>query len=110
MYSVREATISDAILLIKLRKRLYRETDFLLLEPGEYDPEITSEKAFILDFIESNNSTVFITVDEESNLIGFMGVAGGRTHRIAHKATLFMGILKEHWGNAPSSLSLWRVL
>jgi RimJ/RimL family protein N-acetyltransferase len=39
-----------------------------------------------------------------TNLIGFMGVAGGRTHRIAHKATLFMGILKEHWGKGIGTL------
>jgi GNAT superfamily N-acetyltransferase len=97
MYSVREATVSDAEPLITLRKILYRETDFLLLEPDEYDPELTSEKAFLSAFIKSKNSAVFIAVDEKSNLIGFMVVAGGKTRRIAHKATLFIGILKEHW-------------
>ncbi len=98
MITIREATEKDAENLIALRQKLYRETNFLLLEPDEYNPTVKSEAAFISAFRQSGNSTVLLAFADKTRLIGFMGVAGGTTNRSAHKATIFMGILKEFWG------------
>ena len=98
MITIREASETDAAALIELRKLLFKETEFLLLEPEEYSPTIDSETCFINAFNKSNNSSVFLAIDERENVIGFMGVAGGTTNRTSHKATIFMGILKKYWG------------
>jgi RimJ/RimL family protein N-acetyltransferase len=99
MFTIREATSADAEKLIELRRKLFNETNFLLLEPDEYNPTVESEKAFISAFEKSKNSAVFLAVDNNSNLVGFMGVAGGTTKRTAHKATIFIGVLEKDWGN-----------
>ncbi|MEH6442697.1 MAG: GNAT family N-acetyltransferase [Oceanospirillaceae bacterium] len=98
MIEIREAVIEDAAALINLRKCLFRETQYLLLEPDEYSPSVESEAGFIKSFIASNNSSIFLAFNENSKLIGFMGVAGGATIRTKHKATVFMGILQSYWG------------
>jgi RimJ/RimL family protein N-acetyltransferase len=95
---IREATQADAGAFINLRRTLFKETNFLLLEPSEYSPSIQSEAAFIKAFNKSANSTILLVFDEYSTLIGFMGVAGGTTNRAAHKADIFMGILQAYWG------------
>jgi RimJ/RimL family protein N-acetyltransferase len=99
MFTIREAASTDAENLIELRRKLFNETNFLLLEPDEYNPTVESETAFISVLKKSKNSAVFLALDNNSNLVGFMGVAGGTTKRTAHKATIFMGVLQKHWGN-----------
>ncbi|MEW8624858.1 MAG: GNAT family N-acetyltransferase [Candidatus Thiodiazotropha sp.] len=97
-FEILEATSKDAESLIELRRTLYNETDLLLFEPTEYRPTVESETAFITAFEKSNNSALFIAVVDNLDLVGFMGVAGGTTNRTAHKATVFMGVLKKYWG------------
>ena len=104
MILIREAEETDAAALIKLRKSLFKETEFLLLEPEEYKPTIESEGRFIKTFKKSNNSAVFLAIDNNSKVVGFMGIAGGTTNRSSHKAKIFMGILKEFWGNGVGKL------
>lgn len=104
MITIREASENDAAALIELRKSLFTETEFLLLEPEEYSPTIESEAGFISLFKNSKNSAVFLAIDSNSKVIGFMGVAGGTTNRTSHKATIFMGVLKEQWGKGVGKL------
>ncbi len=104
MISIREAYETDAAALIELRKSLFIETEFLLLEPEEYTPTIDSEARFIKTFKKSNNSAILLALDSSENVIGFMGIAGGTTNRTSHKATIFMGVLKEYWGKGVGKL------
>lgn len=96
--SVRNATQNDALEFIKLRKAIFSETDFMLFEPNEYKPTEQQEKAYIKSLTESANSHLFFAVTDTGDIIGFLGADGGRTNRIRHIAHVFVGVLKQHWG------------
>ena len=95
---IREAQEKDALALIQLRKQLFTETTYLLLEPEEYKPTEESETNFIRMFSKADNSAVFLALNANTELMGFMGVAGGTTNRTKHRATVFLGVLREYWG------------
>lgn len=94
---IRHAKVSDAEILMKLRKKLFRETQYMLLEEDEYQPSIESEADFIDLFSQSDNSTIFL-VFKKQQLIAFMGVAGGTANRKRHCADIFLGVQKSAWG------------
>ena len=58
--SIRHAVIADAENLITLRKRLFKQTQYMLFEDEEYNPSVESEIRFIEHFAQSNNSTVLV--------------------------------------------------
>jgi len=96
--TIRTAVESDAISLIKLRKKLFSETNFMLFEPEEFNPNEQEGKEFVSMFNTPDNSNIFIALDKNSNFIGFMGAAGGNTNRTKHISHLFMGVIKDYWG------------
>lgn len=98
MTKIRTAVEADALRLIQLRKKLFTETNFMLFEPDEFNPSEVEGREFISMFINAGNSNIFIAVNERSEFIGFMGVAGGNTNRTKHMSHLFMGVLKKYWG------------
>jgi len=98
MVTIREAKENDAKALIVLRGKLFKETTFLLLEPDEYNPTEESEANFIRIFSRADNSSIFLALNSDSKIVGFMGVAGGITNRTKHRATVFLGVLSEYWG------------
>ncbi len=89
--------------MVDLRKKLFRETTFLLLQPEEYNPAEDSEANFIRMFTKAENSSIVLAQNSESHLLDFLGVAGGTTNSTKHKATVFLG-LREYWGNHSGGL------
>lgn len=63
---IREIVETDAPSLMKLRKQLFTETQFMLLEPDEYRPTIESESNFITSFQKSPNSILLLAENQES--------------------------------------------
>jgi len=94
---VRHAQVADAQNLILLRTKLYAQTQYMLWEDGEYLPNLELEEDFINAFTESDNSTVLIALND-GLVVGFLGVAGGRTRRIKHCADVFLGVDESVWG------------
>jgi len=95
--AIRHAQASDAVALMALRKKLFAQTHYMLLEDGEYRPSVESEAAFINSFSQSDNSTVLLAF-KGVELLGFMGVAGGSANRIRHCASIFLGVDQGAWG------------
>jgi len=94
---IRHAQVTDAQVLIELRCKLYAQTQYMLWEDGEYLPNLEHEEGFINAFTQSDNSTVLVAI-KNGLLVGFMGVAGGRTRRIRHCADVFLGVDESMWG------------
>ena len=69
--SIRHAVIADAENLITLRKRLFKQTQYMLFEDEEYNPSVESEIRFIEHFAQSLNSTVLLALKSQQ-LIVFM--------------------------------------
>ena len=90
---------SDAGNFVELNSKLNHETRFMMLEPGERNTDAEEQKIQIQQLIASGNSMIFVA-EEESNeeLVGYIGVFGGRFIRITHCAHIVMGILKKFRG------------
>ncbi|OMH37556.1 hypothetical protein BGP75_09105 [Motiliproteus sp. MSK22-1] len=87
----------DASALIRLRKSLCSETDFMLFETDEYSPSLEQEIDFINRFNQGKNSTILVS-ELDGELIGFLAAAGSSLRKIRHSASLFLGVRKQYWG------------
>ncbi|MDM5154607.1 GNAT family N-acetyltransferase [Bacillus sp. DX1.1] len=92
---IREILVEDAAAFLQLGKQLDEESTFMLLEPGERDMTIDQQKNMIKQFLESENSTIFVAI-EEGRLVGFLLAAGGKAKRNQHAARIVIGILQEY--------------
>ena len=88
---------SDAVLFMNLNMKLDRETRFMMLEPDERssDPDYYAKQ--IRDLLSSKNSMIFV-VDTGSELVGYIGLFGGRFKKILHSAHIVIGIVSEYRG------------
>jgi hypothetical protein len=76
LVQIREIRESDAERYLNLYEKLIRETDFLLLEPGERNSTIDDQRKRIVTFLESENSTIFV-VEHEGEIVGHLVAIGG---------------------------------
>ncbi len=88
---------SDAVPFMNLNMKLDRETRFMMLEPDERssDPEYYSKQ--IKDLLSTKNSIIFV-VDTGTELVGYIGLFGGRFKKILHSAHIVIGIVNEYRG------------
>jgi RimJ/RimL family protein N-acetyltransferase len=90
---------SDAQSFTELNSNLDGETRFMMLEPGERNPDPDSQQTHITQLLSSGNSMIFVAEEElQKKLIGYIGLFGGRFKRISHSAHIVMGILEEYRG------------
>jgi RimJ/RimL family protein N-acetyltransferase len=97
LVQIREIRESDAERYLNLNEKLIRETDFLLVEPGERKSTVDDQRKRIVTFLESENSTIFV-VEHEGELVGHLVAISGHSNRNKHSAYLVVGILQEFWG------------
>src|SRR5690348_8121315 len=97
-YAIRDARPEDAADLVALRQAVFVETEFMLYGPGEYAAS-TEEVAEQLRRIGATDYSRSLVAATSTGMIGFLGVAGSSIPRLRHSASLFLGVLREHWGN-----------
>lgn len=88
---------SDAVSFMNLNMKLDRETRFMMLEPDERssDPDYYGRQ--ISELLASKNSMIFV-VDNGAELLGYIGLFGGRFRKILHSAHIVIGIINEYRG------------
>lgn len=93
---IRSAQPGDSEQLLKLLKQLDTETRFMLYEPGER----TSTSKDMEDIIRQStlSNSLFLLLETEGKLAGFLSASRGKTKRIQHSAYLVIGILKDYRG------------
>ena len=89
---IRQAKLGDEYGLIDLFESLYKESDFLLMEPGENDISVEYQAKLINELSQSSSQVLFIAV-EENKVIGFLGGTGGKVNRNRHSIHIAMGVL-----------------
>lgn len=94
---IRAITESDSEQFLLLCKCLDRETQFMMLEPGERTTNVEEQRHLIQNILASENQTIFV-VDDESRLVGYLGAYGGGFHRNSHSAYIVTGVLQESAG------------
>ncbi|MFD2700286.1 GNAT family N-acetyltransferase [Paenibacillus shunpengii] len=95
---IREVQVQDAEQLLRLNQELDRETKFMLYEPGERLATIESQTKRIIGMLESGHSTLLLAVNEDSSVIGQLGIIGSELQRKKHVVYMVIGILQQYTG------------
>jgi RimJ/RimL family protein N-acetyltransferase len=96
-FIVRRPTEHDAPALVRLRRQLFGETNFMLWEPGEFTSTAEDERARIARLGARTNSLVLVA-GSDNQLVGVLTAVGGEPRRLSHSATLALGVARSHWG------------
>lgn len=96
MFLIREAGEADAAALVALGDQLDREASFMLLEPGERDPDRERLRLRLRQDRESGNLTLVAEVDGRP--VGVLGLTRGAYRRNRHSGDIFIGILQAYAG------------
>lgn len=93
---IRTVRPEDSDLLIKMLKQLDTETSFMMYEPGERTATADDMKHRIEQWEKSDS--LFLVLENEGDLAGFLSASRGEPSRIRHCAYLVIGILKDYRG------------
>ncbi len=108
-FSIPIAKASEAPSFIDLRSKLFRETEFMLRTPQEYQPSVNQESAYIDSMVSSPHSAMLLA-KSDNHLVGFICASGTNLVRRRHVATVFLGVLQKHWGAGIASAMLKRII
>ena len=101
-FVVRPALLSDAARLVKLRRALFAETHFMLLEPKEFR-STAKDEAHRIRFFEAKFNALLLVAEEGQELVGTLIVSGDELQRLHHSAALALGVKQAHWGRGIAS-------
>lgn len=90
---LRIARPSDAEQFLALKRRLDKETSFMLIEPAERSEDVATVEAELRRIAESDNS-VIILAENEGVLSGYVELAGGSYRRNRLTAEVVIGVLE----------------
>ncbi|GIO86640.1 N-acetyltransferase [Paenibacillus faecis] len=93
----RQVTEADAEAYLKLRRRLDRETEFMLLQPDERVTTLEQERNRLVSLLEQGTSMIF-AAEAEGRWIGYLGAFGSNYKRNKHTVSLVLGILQSYSG------------
>ena len=89
-YSIREADVTDAALLLQYARDYFAETDtYTPISPGEFSLNVEQEEEFI--------------TGHQKEIAGCLNVTGGRTARTCHVGTLGVSVARQHRGQGMGS-------
>ena len=91
---IRKINTDDAEDFLNLNKKLDTETQFLLFEPNERQTTVSEQKQIIGNF-ESNGVIVFV-LENDGELIGFVGGTRQKLLRKKHCLGSAIGILQKY--------------
>jgi RimJ/RimL family protein N-acetyltransferase len=94
---LRAAEVTDAAALLALKARLDRETQFMLLEPGERESTPERQAEHLAEVRRSPNSIV-IVAEIGDEMAGYVELVGGRFHRDRATSHVIIGILAQASG------------
>ena len=91
---IRKLKVNDAQNFIELNKKLDAETQFLLLEPGERQTTLEEQKKRIRNF--KSSGVIIFVMENEKELMGFIGGKKGTFLRKKHCLSIAVGILQKY--------------
>ncbi|TDX46335.1 GNAT family N-acetyltransferase [Orenia marismortui] len=99
---IREIQKKDAEDFLELCKKLDRETEFLLLEPGERNLTVAEQKRKIINIQDARNKNIFL-VEDEGSLIAYLGAYGGEFKRNFNTIYIVVAVLEDYTGQGIGS-------
>lgn len=98
MIQIREIREGDAEKFLALCHQLDRETQFILLEPGERLMTVEEQRERIKSILSIDNQTILMAEDQQGQLAGYLSATGGDYNRNRHTVYLVIGILQGFTG------------
>lgn len=95
--NIREITEADAEAFLKLACQIDDETRFMMFEPGERQTTVEQHAAWTRKLKAIDNQTMFV-VEQEGQLVGYLGAMGGAFRRSHHSVYIFLGLLEAYTG------------
>ncbi|MBV9690904.1 MAG: GNAT family N-acetyltransferase [Ktedonobacteraceae bacterium] len=95
---VRSIVASDAEQFLDLCLQLDKETQFMLLEPGERATTVVQQQAQIERILSQDNQHIFVAEDD-GLLVGYLGAFGEHFKRSKHRVYIVVGILRAFSGH-----------
>lgn len=92
----REVTIKDAKALLKYKKQIYDESNFLSRTGSEYDVSVADEAAGIMKTLHIKNALTWLAI-EGDEIIGLVNVRPYETSRDKDNATVGITVKKSYW-------------
>ena len=103
--TIREAVIQDAADFILCVKSYITNSDFQVMEPDEFAPDLQQGREFIKNLLESENSLLLVALEDEK-IIGNIDITGGKRKRLRHTGLIGMGMLKDYRSKGLGTLLL----
>lgn len=94
MIQIREIREGDAEKFLALCHQLDRETQFMLLEPGERLITVEAQRERIKSIHARDNRIILIAEGRQGQLVGYLSATGGDYKRNRHTVYLVIGILQ----------------
>lgn len=94
---IREIEITDAGNFINLIKEVEKQSDFMLMEPGERKTTPEQQRNHLERVKQQENTAIFVA-EVKSELVGYLLAVGGSVKRTAHSAYIVIGILQKYRG------------
>lgn len=91
---IREIEKEDAEKSLKMLVQLDKESDKMMMEPGERDTSIERQEGYI-DYMKSSESLMLI-VEDNNDTVGYLSIERGWAKQIKHTGFLVVGLLKEY--------------
>lgn len=95
---IRPVMPDDAEAYLALMRQLDRETTFMLLEPDERASTVEELRTSFTRLSADNTQAMLFVAEHAGSLIGCLGATRGGPRRMAHTATIFIGILQAYAG------------
>lgn len=103
--TVRRAVEADGPALVELRRTLFAETDYLLYAPSDFKQTPEGESARI-ERLNARPNCLVALAEDGTDIVGTLTALGGDVPRLAHSATLALGVRRSHWGKGAGALLL----
>ncbi|WP_371809581.1 N-acetyltransferase family protein [Halobacillus sp. Marseille-Q1614] len=88
---IRHITPADAPAFLQLINKVEKESEYMLMEPGERDSNIEEEKEKIKKITSMPNSTIMVA-ELDGKLKGYIIAIGGQAIRNKHSVYLAAGV------------------
>lgn len=85
---------SDTEKFIEFYEKLVDETDYLMFTPEETSEKEDQEEEFIKNY--DDYKQVFVAVDDDDEIIGYLGISRSHLAKLKHTAKFNIGVLEDH--------------
>lgn len=94
---LREAVPEDAEETIAIVQKIIGESDYLMLEPGEFCPSL-GEQRQLLERCARSDTHLFLIAEVDGEVAGILHFQPGKRKRNAHAGEFGMSVRKKYWG------------